>query len=200
MGIPAAEGRRDQGARLRVPWRLLVPDLWVQGSDAIDAASLLASGIRCLLVDIDNTLAPWGDERLDEQALEFVRRARQSGLQVVILSNARPARRARVAKLLGVPVAPRGFKPWPGSFVRAAALVGCRPHETAAVGDQLWTDVLGAKLAGMRAILVDPLDEREHALTRLARRVERWVLRHMARSGWVPAEKLAARLARRSRS
>ncbi len=200
MGIPAAEGRRDQGGRLRVPWRLLVPDLWVPGGDAIDLASLLACGIRCLLVDVDNTLAPWGQARLDVQAWQFVRRARESGLRVVILSNASPARRAWVAKLLGVPVAPRGFKPWPGSFVRAAALVGCRPHETAAVGDQLWTDVLGAKLAGMRAILVDPLDEREHALTRLGRRVERWLLRRMVRSGWVPAERLSARLARRSRA
>lgn len=197
MGLPAAVSGPEPAGRPGALWRLLAPDLWAPHPDAIDLGELARRGIRCLLVDVDNTLAPWGERRLDDGARRFVGRARRAGLRVVILSNSGPSRRAWAASSLGVPAAP-GVKPLPGSLRRAARLVGCRPRETAVVGDQLWTDVLGARLAGMWAVLVDPLHEREHLLTRLGRRVEALCLRRMARGGWVSPERVAARLGRRA--
>ncbi|MDP3775542.1 MAG: HAD hydrolase-like protein, partial [Gemmatimonadales bacterium] len=60
-------------------------------------------------------------------------------------------------------------------FLRAMALMGTRPRETALIGDQLFTDVLGGKLLGLRTILVEPLSVREFATTRVIRRIERLV-------------------------
>lgn len=198
MGQPAARAARGkrQGGRLRGLSELLVPDLWVETPDAIDLQALARLGIRCLLVDIDNTLVPWGQGHVGDEAYHFVERARQAGLALVVLSNARRSRRASVAAALGVPSAPRGFKPLPSSFVRAARVVGCQPREAAVVGDQIWTDVLGGKLAGMYTVLVDPIWDREHLMTRLARHFERAFLKYMARRGQVSAERVAARLRR----
>ncbi|MBE3598164.1 MAG: YqeG family HAD IIIA-type phosphatase [Limnochordaceae bacterium] len=183
------------------PWQLLVPDLWVDDLEAVDLDGLRRHGIRCLLVDIDNTLIPWVEPLPDARAYRFVERARRAGLQVVILSNARRGRRAAVAAALGVPAVRSGFKPRRSVFLAAAALVGCRPEQAAVVGDQLWTDVLGGRRAGMFTILVDPLGPEESLLTRaITRPIERAVLRWLARRGRLPAARVQARLAGRRRS
>lgn len=196
MAQPAAPAARDrrQDGRPGGLWELLLPDLWVETPDAIDLDALARRGIRCLLVDVDNTLVPWGEGRISQPARRFVERAREAGLSLVLLSNARPSRRAWAAAALGIPSAPRGFKPLPASFVKAASMVGCRPHEAAVVGDQIWTDVLGGNLAGMYTILVDPIQQREHSLTRLGRRLERALLSHLARRGRLDPVRVAARL------
>ncbi|MEW6046881.1 MAG: YqeG family HAD IIIA-type phosphatase [Bacillota bacterium] len=197
MGENGAAAERQRAARRVGGIRaLLVPDLWVDNPDAIDLQALVRRGIRCLLVDVDNTLTPWG-EPVAEQAHRFVERARRAGLAVAILSNARRHRRAAAAAALGVPAAGRAFKPLPRFFVNAAKMMGCTPGEVAVVGDQLWTDILGGKLAGMYTILVDPLRDRDHPFTRIWRVGERAVLRWMGRRGLLPADRVQARLRRR---
>ena len=182
----------------RVPWPLgwLVPDLWVDSVADVDPRALAEQGIRGLLVDIDNTLVAWEAAEAGETARELVRRCREAGIGVVLLSNARARRREAMARALGVPAAP-GLKPLRRSFLRAAARAGWRPHEVAVVGDQLWTDVLGARRAGMRAILVNPISRREHLLTRWVRRLERLALRALVGRGVLERQALERREAGR---
>lgn len=194
-------GERVPAAAPRPLWTLLVPDQWVDGIDEIDCPALSRRGIRCLLVDIDNTLIPWTREGIDERARRFIERARRSGLRVAIVSNARARRRRAIADELGVPVSGRGVKPMRRGFWQSARELGCRPDQSAVVGDQLWTDVLGGHRAGMYAILVDPIDEREHLFTRwVFRRLERALLRWMGRRGLVDEARLARRFAPRGRT
>ena len=166
---------------------LLLPDEWVESVAAVDPHRLARQGIRGLLVDIDNTLVAWGSSQLEDGARELVRRCHEAGIGVVLLSNARAGRRRATARELGVPEAP-GPKPLRRSFLRAAARFGWQPHQVAVVGDQLWTDVLGAHRAGMRAILVNPISRREHRFTRWGRCLERWVLGWLVRRGTLPRE------------
>ena len=188
MMNPCLGSPRPRGPRAPWPLGCLVPDQWVDSVADVDPRALAEQGIRGLLVDIDNTLVAWDAAEVGEAARDLVRRCREAGVGVMLLSNARAPRRQAMARALGVPAAP-GPKPLRRSFLRAAARAGWRPHEVAVVGDQLWTDVLGARRAGMRAILVNPISRREHLLTRWVRRLERLALRVLV--GWGVLERQA---------
>jgi uncharacterized protein len=98
------------------------------------------------------------------------------GLGVAILSNGTLARVADLGATLGVPAIALAGKPFGFGFRRAMRHAGHHRRGTAMVGDQLFTDVLGARWAGMTSVLVTPLTPGRHAHTRVARRLERWVL------------------------
>jgi uncharacterized protein len=100
-----------------------------------------------------------------------------AGLRVGILSNGTARRVADLGlPLLGVPAIALAGKPFGFAFRRALRTLGTTAGTTAMVGDQLFTDVLGARCAGLTSVLVAPLTPGRHAHTRVARRLERWVL------------------------
>lgn len=141
----------------------------------IDFVALRSAGLHALLFDLDNTLTLWGGA-LDPQTASLLAELKSRGFRLAVVSNALPRRRSEVRRqlaMLGIPVIFRARKPLPGAFRRACLLLGARPQEGIVIGDQLFTDVLGAHLAGMHAVLVSPLNPREHWFTRLMRRAER---------------------------
>ena len=79
--------------------------------------------------------------------------------------------------MLGLAFEADGKKPLPGGFLRACAHMGLSPRETAAVGDQIFTDVIGARLAGVFCLMVDPIEPEPGWFFRLKRRLERPILR-----------------------
>jgi len=111
------------------------------------------------------------------EVAEWVRAARRLGFSVVLVSNNWSERVTKVGAHLGVPTVPRAMKPLPAAFLRALRVLGTPRRQTIVVGDQLLTDVLGAKLMGMRAILTEPLSEHGFITTRMMRVIERVVLR-----------------------
>jgi uncharacterized protein len=80
-----------------------------------------------------------------------------------------------------VPCIPNARKPLPAGFRRALKLMQLGAHEAVVIGDQLFTDVLGAKLAGLEVILVDPLVRRDPWNTRPLRWVEQILMRGVPR-------------------
>ncbi|HEY8486255.1 MAG TPA: YqeG family HAD IIIA-type phosphatase [Limnochordales bacterium] len=171
---------------------MLAPDVWVASLEELDPELLLRRGVQGVVLDIDNTLLAWNQASADEVTRARVARLKQAGLAVVLLSNATSRRRQAVARELGVPCCP-GPKPLRRAFLRAARTVGLPPHRLAVVGDQLWTDVLGARRAGMVAVLVNPISRREHWLTRLGRLLERLALQGLVRCGKLPRQLWEAR-------
>ena len=80
-----------------------------------------------------------------------------------------------------MPCIPRARKPLPRGFRRAMNVLELRADEVVVIGDQLFTDVLGAKLAGLEVILVDPLVRHDPWNTRPLRWLERLVMRGVPR-------------------
>jgi hypothetical protein len=154
---------------------LITPDRAVASVADLDPVILLGGGIRGIILDLDNTIVPWGEAAPPTFVREWVRRVRAGGLRGCIVSNNSRGWVAQVGEILGLPVVGWALKPLPFGFLRAMALMGTRPRETALIGDQLFTDILGGKLIGVRTILVEPLSVREFATTRLIRRIERLV-------------------------
>jgi HAD superfamily phosphatase (TIGR01668 family) len=99
-----------------------------------------------------------------------------AGIAVALLSNGTRVRVAALGVDLGVPAFALSGKPFGFAFRRGLRALGSDARHTAMVGDQLFTDVLGANCAGLISILVTPLSPGRHAHTRAARRIERWVL------------------------
>ena len=157
------------------------PKLYAAAINQIDPDELRRRGIRGAIVDLDNTLVGFRAlVPLEEDAL-WVARATRAGVKVLVLTNNGTPWAAGVAKDLGVPCIPRARKPLPHGFRRALKVLELEPREAVVIGDQLFTDVLGAKLAGLEVILVDPLVRHDPWNTRPLRWIERAVMRGVPR-------------------
>jgi HAD superfamily phosphatase (TIGR01668 family) len=156
---------------------MLRPHAYADGLAGISLDELAAAGIRGLIVDLDNTLVGFRAETLAEPDAAWIARALARGFRIVLVSNNFNARVTRIGTALGVPTVPNALKPLPRGFLRALALLGTERSATIVIGDQLFTDVLGAKLCGLRAILTHPIDTHDFAGTRVLRMLERLVLR-----------------------
>ncbi len=138
---------------------------------------LAAAGVRGIVVDLDNTVCAYRRPELAPGVAEWVAAARDRGFALVLVSNNFSERVASIGAQLGIPVVPNALKPLPFAFLRALKLLGTPRAATIVIGDQLFTDVLGAKLVGLRAILTTPLGERDFPLTRVLRFLERTIAR-----------------------
>jgi HAD superfamily phosphatase (TIGR01668 family) len=157
----------------------------------IDLDQLKREGVRGLLLDLDNTLTLWQVDELSPAVEAWLEKAR-ANFHVCLLSNAVRGKRVhRMAERLGVPcvhgMGPWG-KPWGRAYRCALGETATRPEETVMIGDQLFTDICGARRRGMRAILVEPIGKREFFVTKINRRLARRVEAHLRRRGDWPAE------------
>ena len=120
--------------------------------------ALARRGFRLLLADLDNTLAPYGVPLPDERLKQWRDDLAHHGVTLFILSNNRKEHRPRIfAQALDVPYIGHAGKPKTPSFRRAMERMGVTGEQTAIVGDQVFTDVLGGNRAGVSAILVEPI-------------------------------------------
>jgi HAD superfamily phosphatase (TIGR01668 family) len=157
------------------------PHHYALSVSAIDPAALHARGIRGAIVDLDNTLVGFRQRvPLAEDAL-WVRRANELGVRIVVLTNNGTPWASEVARSLGVPCIARARKPLPFAFRRALNVLELTAGEAVVIGDQLFTDVLGAKLAGLGVILVEPLVRHDPWNTRPLRWLERLIMRGVPR-------------------
>lgn len=165
--------------------RLLRPHEEAPDIFSIDYEALWARGIRGLIFDLDNTLCLWRRGPPDRRTASLLQALRDRGFGLCVLSNGRLSLRPGVLEFfreLGIAVIWPARKPLPGGFRRALALLGLSPRETAVIGDQLLTDVLGGRLLGFYTILVEPLAPEEHPFTRLfSRGLERLLGRRLRR-------------------
>lgn len=184
-GVPR---RHRDGPASRQPaasrlWRLLAPRYRAGTVDTLTPERLRAWGIEALMLDLDNTLVPWGEEVPPPQVTAWLQALRHAGVPACLVSNRLSWRVRRAAAVLDLPVAVGRFKPSAAKLRRALAMMGTHPARTAMVGDQLFTDILAGNRLGVPTILVAPLAAREPLRLRLVRWVERWVLAALARSG-----------------
>jgi len=165
---------------------LLRPDQYFRSLYDVDFDQLVEMGIRGIILDLDNTLVAWGDDSISEELMSKVDHLRRLGLKMCIVSNNLGGRVAAISRKLGIPAASGALKPFRRAYAKALEILGTESRETALIGDQLFTDILGGNLAGLCTILVDPISSREFATTKLFRLLESVarVRLGLAREGW----------------
>ena len=133
-------------------------------------------GILALILDLDNTLTTHNNPVPDEKRLEWFRRVKESGLRMIIVSNNHPERVKPFAEFLGLNFVPDGGKPLPRGYNEACERLGLEKSQIAAVGDQIFTDVMGCKMAGIRSIFVFPIEPETGFWFRVKRTLEKPLL------------------------
>ena len=120
----------------------------------------LALTYRGVIFDIDNTLVPHGAPA-DERACALFAHLKELGFQCMLLSNNKEPRVKMFNDAVHVSYIYKAGKPKPGNYRRAMQEMGTDATNTIFVGDQIFTDVYGANLAGIRTILVKPIHPKE---------------------------------------
>jgi hypothetical protein len=142
----------------------------------IDLDALTRDGIDTLLIDLDNTLLKRDATEVPDEIREWAAKILDSGFKVRIVSNNWHSHVAGVAVKIGFDIVAKALKPFPFAFARALAVMDSDRRRAAVIGDQLFTDVLGGNLMGMRTILVTPLSSSDLPHTLLLRRIEKVLL------------------------
>lgn len=157
----------------------LIPDYTYASVYDIEYSRFKENGIRALIFDIDNTLASYDTARPDKELKQLFERLTGDGFQLYFLSNNDKKRVTAFAENTGIMHRWRALKPL-GFFIRRAMKkmnVTCR--ETALVGDQLFTDILGANIAGLTSVLVQPVsEENEDRFVAFKRKFEKMAIKN----------------------
>ena len=154
----------------------LLPGERADSAYTLPYEELREQGVKGVIFDIDNTLVRHGEPACFRTVGLFAH-LRELGLTPFILSNNGIDRVRSFAEAVGAPYLHKAGKPGPAGYRRACEVMGIRPEEAIAVGDQIYTDIWGAGRCGIRSILVAPIDPREEIQIKFKRILEKPVLR-----------------------
>ncbi|MBQ5840742.1 MAG: YqeG family HAD IIIA-type phosphatase [Clostridia bacterium] len=156
---------------------LFFPTLYRRRVTDITVADLHRLGVEGILLDVDNTLTTHDAPDLTDEIKGWLVTMQEAGFRLLIVSNNTAQRVAPFAQSIGLPYYAKAKKPLPGGFWAAGKQLGLAPCRCAVVGDQLFTDMLGANLAGIPSVLLEPISlDGETSFIRFKRRVERLLL------------------------
>lgn len=155
--------------------RRFFPDNETDNAYDIDYRGLYAQGYRGVIFDIDNTLVPHGAPA-DDRAVALFAGLREIGYQTCVLSNNKEPRVKSFCDEVGSQYIFKAGKPGRAGYKKAMERMGTSTENTLFVGDQLFTDVWGAKRVGIVTYLVKPIHPKEEIQIVMKRKLERIVL------------------------
>ena len=163
----------------------LTPDYMFGTFAEVTPEFLQSIGVRALLIDIDNTLAPYEQPDPDERIMNWFAELEKNGIQTSLVSNNHAPRVERFAKPLveafGIVAYPNSGKPFAGTLECAMEAMEVTHAETAMLGDQILTDCFAGKHIELRAIIVPPIKDKTNLFFRFKRLLERPFIRKYAR-------------------
>ena len=151
------------------------PDEYVDSAYDIPYKDWYEAGYRGVIFDIDNTLVEHGAPA-DERSKALMKQLAEIGFQKMLISNNKEPRVKSFADAVGAAYIYKANKPFPGNYRKAMERMGTGPENTLFVGDQLFTDVWGAKELGIKTFLVKPIHPKEEIQIVLKRFLEKIVL------------------------
>ena len=151
------------------------PDEYLDSTYVIDFDALYRAGYRGVIFDIDNTLVPHGAPA-DERAKALFCHLKEIGFDCCLLSNNQLPRIELFNQDIHVKFIENAHKPSVENYRKAMQMMGTNTGNTLFVGDQLFTDVYGARRTGIHSILVKPIHPKEEIQIVLKRYLERIVL------------------------
>lgn len=165
-------------------FKRLYPKHFVASIYDIDLEMLKRNGVKAILTDLDNTLVAWDIADAPDELVSWLDMVNnQYGFDVIIVSNNNGDRVKKFADPLGLHYIAPARKPLPIGFKRALTEFGYHAKEVVFLGDQLFTDVLGANSVGIEVIHVQPVVKTDGVVTKFNRLMERLVFRRMKRKG-----------------
>ena len=152
-------------------------DIYLNSIFDIDSEDLKKKGIKGIMFDIDNTLEPYHTAVPGQSVTSFLDKLRNDGFKLGVISNAKMERALEFCENATPFWIAKAGKPLLRGYRQLAAMMELEPDELAAVGDQLYTDILGGNRFGCYTIFVKPLEGKEPPFVAFKRLLERPFMR-----------------------
>ncbi len=155
----------------------LVPDFRFDRFSDATLEFLESQGIKGVILDIDNTLEPYENPTPSDSVKEWLNELNQNGINTAFVSNNGRERVDTFNRELKLPAFPKAKKPFAKNLKLAMERMGSDNSNTLIMGDQVFTDVLAGKMAGIKTVLVPPIKDKKDIFTRFKRLLEKPILK-----------------------
>ena len=162
---------------------LFIPDIYAKNVFTIDFKKLKENGIKCVLFDLDNTLALLSEDKPNNEVKELFAHLDDLNMKAIIVSNSRKERVQPFKETLNVDSCCMSMKPLKRKYKKIFKIYKYKQSEIAAIGDQILTDVFGANRVGITSIFVDKLSKEDKLFTKLNRKIEKRILKRLNKKG-----------------
>ena len=157
---------------------ILYPKELLNKVEEITIQFIQKNKLKALILDVDNTLIDY-NKNLSDEKIEWVKNLKGQGVKLYILSNTNKKEKVeKVANKLEIPYIYFAKKPSKKGFLKIQKKLELKPEQIGVVGDQIFTDVIGANRSKMFSILVKPLAEKDLWMTRVKRPIENLVIKN----------------------
>ena len=153
-----------------------IPDHYFPSVVRIKPEFFAENNIKCLICDIDNTLATYKEDLPQKDVKDWLDTVEASGVRIALISNNREKRVYTFNSVLGYLYVSNAGKPFTGGMKKLMKQTRISPEQTALIGDQIFTDVLCAKRTGVRSILVRSIDMTGRPFLRMKKHFERYFM------------------------
>ena len=134
-----------------------VPKLIYDSVCDLTPQTLKSHGISMLLMDFENTIVPYTCDIPQDRVLTWMNSVKDAGITLCVVSNTKRGRAVEFCRKQGIACITHAKKPFPKGIRQAMRNYCDTQGKIALVGDQIYTDVLGANYAGVISILVTPI-------------------------------------------
>lgn len=156
-----------------------VPDIYAKSIFLINYKKLRKSGIKCLLFDLNNTIAPNSVKTPSKKTIDLFEELKDYGFKIILMSNTPKYRVEPFKNKLNVDAAAFCLKPKKEKYLKIMKIYNFKPEEICAIGDQLLTDVYGANRLDITSLLVNPISPKDNFTTFINRYVERYIMKKL---------------------
>lgn len=155
----------------------LYPKAYLKNVKEINETFLKQNNIKALILDVDNTILDF-DKNFLEGVEDWCNNLKKQGIKFCILSNSNKKEKVKmVAQKLQMPYFYFGTKPLKRGFKKAIKELQEKKENTAAVGDQIFTDIIGANRMNIFSILVEPIKQKDIFITKIKRPLENYIIK-----------------------
>lgn len=156
---------------------LIYPQTYIESVKEITIEFLKNNNIKALILDVDNTILDF-DKKIPEGIENWCENLKKQGIKFCILSNTNKEEKVKmVAGKLNIPYFHLATKPFKRGFKKAIKLLNEKEENIAAVGDQIFTDVIGANRCKLYSILVKPIAKKDLLVTKIKRPLENMIIK-----------------------
>ena len=165
------------------------PDDFVEKYEFIDVEYMNMHNKKVIISDLDNTLISWDSKKDTKELNRWLKKMKRAGFDIIVVSNNNEERVEEFCKQLNLQYVADAKKPLTHGFKKALSKLNRKPEEAIILGDQVLTDVFGAKSLGVMSVLVKPISNTDAFKTRIKRFFEGFIVQNLTRRKLFPKMK-----------
>ena len=165
------------------------PDDFVEKYEFIDFEYMNMHNKKVIISDLDNTLISWDSKKDTKELNRWLKKMKRAGFDIIVVSNNNEERVEEFCKQLNLQYVADAKKPLTHGFNKALNKLNRKPEEAIILGDQVLTDVFGAKSLGVMSVLVKPISKTDAFKTRINRFFEGIIVLNLTRRKLFPKMK-----------